>query len=56
MIGELSQYLTQAPLAVIVLAYMFFNDRQKNKIIKSMQDQNKDLLNTINSLSERLTK
>lgn len=38
MIEQLSEYLVQAPIAVIVLAYIYFSDRQKAKVIKSLAE------------------
>jgi hypothetical protein len=52
MLEEISQYLVQAPLAVIVLAYIFFSDRQKTKIIKSVMEQNAELIRQLGEIKK----
>ncbi len=53
MIEQFAQYIVQAPLAVIVLAYIYFSDRQKAKIIKSLSEQNTELLKLIGDLTKK---
>lgn len=53
MLEQLSQYLVQAPIAVIVLFYIFIADRQKKKIIDSLAESNKELLKTIQDLTRK---
>jgi hypothetical protein len=53
MIEQFGQYIVQAPLAVIVLAYIYFADRQKAKVIKTLSEQNTELLKLIGDLTKK---
>ena len=50
---QFMEYLVAAPMAVILFAYIWFSDRQKNKLIQGAQDQNKDLINLIKDLTKK---
>jgi len=53
MLEELSGYLVQAPIAVILFAYIWFADKQKNKLISGYKDTTDKLLNLIEELTRK---
>lgn len=46
-VPDISELLTTAPLALIVLAWIYFSDRQKNKLIESFAKMNEKLIEVI---------
>lgn len=53
MLEELSGYLVQAPIAVILFVYIWLSDKQKNKIIQSTIDTNDKLIKLIEELTRK---
>ncbi len=50
------EYLTTAPIAVILFVYIILSDKRTNKIIKGAQEQNKELLELVEKLTDKLSK
>jgi len=59
MLEELSGYLVQAPIAVILFIYIWFSDRQKKQMMDSYKDivqKDKETTDKLIDLVEELTR
>ncbi len=54
MLDSILPYLDSAPIAVIILLYFYFSDKQKQKIIKGMLEQMERLQAQNDRLIEKL--
>jgi len=53
MLEELSGYLVQAPIAVLLFAYIWFADKQKNKLIDGYKETADKLINLVEELTRK---
>ena len=51
-VPDISELLTTAPMALILLAYIYMSDKQKNKLIDSVSRINEKLIELIKDLSK----
>lgn len=53
MLEELSGYLVQAPIAVILFIYIWLSDRAKNKMIDNYKETTDKLINLVEELTRK---
>ncbi len=53
MMDLFAEYFQQAPMAALLLLYIWLSDKQKMKLIKGAQDHNKELMDLIKDLTRK---